>query len=522
MMILGMVILLIGVAIGAIISGLAIATALPDSYIVDDGQGEVSSPAPKRNNNQNAQKAKDAAAEAIKNADEETKQQVINTLMQFMKANEEDMVMQWANKCMDNETVPNNSKQSVPNYWADNDLLVEGVREIENEYDGDYDDDGVADESDNCITVPNADQADENQNGQGDACDIRCENRDDLDCDDDGYENLQDDNCPRTPNADQADVDEDGIGNACDPDFIDYLRDQDRDGLVLVEYEIEEQCEIVENKHKITEAVCVPEETIKQICASGLLSEEQQAACDTIMAFCAAHPELGCNVSISALTECPTLSHCAQPIENGYCAYFNDITVSKDAMKNFLLEMQAFLDSIVIELTLTGENVPNGENIPTEEEIQELLAALEEKLANTSFESLNTIVTLVIDELENSDIPYSLKFDELILQFEELSKSLQLSSCENLRDSGCDGPDCTDFGDSHVPGATLSPQGVSQDQCKWAVGLDQYAIEQVECVNGTLQKEIHNFYMDPVYEYCNPETGALEQKAYTRKDPKNM
>ena len=58
----------------------------------------------------------------------------------------------------------------------------------------DSDGDGVADDSDNCPTVANPDQADADRDGVGDACD----------------------NCRDTPNAEQTDTDADGVGDACD------------------------------------------------------------------------------------------------------------------------------------------------------------------------------------------------------------------------------------------------------------------------------------------------------------------
>jgi hypothetical protein len=59
------------------------------------------------------------------------------------------------------------------------------------------DDDGAPNDTDNCPTVPNADQADTDDDGVGDACD----------------------NCTLAANADQRDTDEDGYGNACDADL---------------------------------------------------------------------------------------------------------------------------------------------------------------------------------------------------------------------------------------------------------------------------------------------------------------
>ncbi|MEW6321959.1 MAG: thrombospondin type 3 repeat-containing protein [Acidobacteriota bacterium] len=70
----------------------------------------------------------------------------------------------------------------------------------------DTDGDGVLDDVDNCPAVANADQADYDNDGIGDACD---------DSDLDGVVDAAD-NCRETPNADQADLDLDGIGDACD------------------------------------------------------------------------------------------------------------------------------------------------------------------------------------------------------------------------------------------------------------------------------------------------------------------
>jgi len=72
----------------------------------------------------------------------------------------------------------------------------------------DKDGDGIVNDSDNCPTTANADQAD--GDGIGDACDP-------LFNDTDG-DTVGDklDNCPSVANTDQADTDGDGIGDACD------------------------------------------------------------------------------------------------------------------------------------------------------------------------------------------------------------------------------------------------------------------------------------------------------------------
>lgn len=80
----------------------------------------------------------------------------------------------------------------------------------------DTDGDGVSDASDNCIAVPNADQADSDGDGFGDACDsASCDPAVDCDSDGDGIPDATD-NCPSSP--DNADNDGDGTGNGCDND----------------------------------------------------------------------------------------------------------------------------------------------------------------------------------------------------------------------------------------------------------------------------------------------------------------
>jgi hypothetical protein len=72
----------------------------------------------------------------------------------------------------------------------------------------------IGDACDNCVDIPNEDQADSDLDGAGDACDI-CPLDPDDDIDDDTV--CGDiDNCVSDPNADQLDSDNDGAGDECD------------------------------------------------------------------------------------------------------------------------------------------------------------------------------------------------------------------------------------------------------------------------------------------------------------------
>ena len=88
----------------------------------------------------------------------------------------------------------------------------------------DTDADQVCDIFDNCIEVPNPDQADTDSDGTGDICD-----------DSDGDEIMDaDDNCRTVVNPSQEDTDTDGVGDACDncPAVSNPLQeDSDLDGL---------------------------------------------------------------------------------------------------------------------------------------------------------------------------------------------------------------------------------------------------------------------------------------------------
>lgn len=102
----------------------------------------------------------------------------------------------------------------------------------------DGDGDGWATTADNCPTVPNASQANNDDDNRGDACDIDDDNdgisdsvdacsdvagseatRGCPDTDADGVRD-SDDNCPEVPNEDQTDTNDNGVGDACDSEPI--------------------------------------------------------------------------------------------------------------------------------------------------------------------------------------------------------------------------------------------------------------------------------------------------------------
>jgi len=85
----------------------------------------------------------------------------------------------------------------------------------------DVDQDSIPDARDNCPTVANADQRDDDADGKGDACDgcafcMPCARGPDHDEDGD---KLADgcDNCPAYDNPSQENADGDDLGDACDP-----------------------------------------------------------------------------------------------------------------------------------------------------------------------------------------------------------------------------------------------------------------------------------------------------------------
>jgi len=137
---------------------------------------------------------------------------------------------------------------SVYDFWdTDNGSLDSWSIEICGAPLPDADADGIPDVTDNCVNIPNPDQADWNNNGIGDVCEdtdldgifddvdncVTTANPLQEDVDVDGVGDVCD-NCLDTPNPLQEDVDADGVGDICDncPDNANPLQeDMEGDGV---------------------------------------------------------------------------------------------------------------------------------------------------------------------------------------------------------------------------------------------------------------------------------------------------
>jgi hypothetical protein len=117
---------------------------------------------------------------------------------------------------------------------AASDCPLDNCPEVQNADQADADGDGVGDACDNCPSAANPVQIDIDDDGLGDACDpVTC-----FDRDSDGFgdpdtpgNQCPPDNCPFTSNPSQSDQDGDGLGDVCDPCPRDGTVEPDADGV---------------------------------------------------------------------------------------------------------------------------------------------------------------------------------------------------------------------------------------------------------------------------------------------------
>lgn len=170
------------------------------------------------------------------------------------------------NQCMDRQSECSTNLECVVGQIC---LRGECVVDV----DSDVDRDGVPDLRDNCPTLSNPSQDDQDQDGLGALCD--------EDDDNDGIMD-GDDNCPLQSNPSQGDLDQDGIGDVCDEEVV--MLEVCGDELVVGEEECDEgnteteECEYGEMMCRVCDEFCRVIDQIGEWCGDGIIQENER--CD--------------------------------------------------------------------------------------------------------------------------------------------------------------------------------------------------------------------------------------------------
>jgi len=419
-MVLGAVLLAAGVILGAVVAGISISKALPDSVtLTQQSSGDISAPKP----GDKAQKAVKAVEtyQAYQNA--ETKEEQIEILRAVLQEETEEFNITLASTCVDMEA--QGETYSKPEPFKNGYVEANTLRVVEGE-----ENDG-----------------------------IECE-RNDNDCDDDGVPNNRD-NCPNTPNPDQRNSDNNPLGDAC------------QEGIQVGEpKKFEESCEITAERSLVHEALCIPEQTLVQ------LMPYVPAEYQTYVQECIDQFE-NCSLVVDYVDDCPGISQCLLNAnvseEQSHCSFepvsleFKEITLTEEQIEAINEYLDAITGLIEEQTGLTQDKIK---------------ALIEEQAAilAQNYENAAILVNGLIVNLQTSGATIVVKTPEYYLYVNTIVKAFfGLVTCSDSDPvSDCQGEYCTPGGDALVLGTTLFNGNVYTDQCNGENGN----LLQYECVHG--------------------------------------